>query len=783
MDENNEKINRENVSKENMTTSKPPVTGKKATTGVIIAIAAIVIVALLVAALVVLHPYVNQSSLIGKWHLTKEEYTEGNGTYNSTTNQYIEFRADGTGYIYINQTQATMMFYVYSYNITWKERGDGRVDITNKQEDVTTTVTMNYTIKENNITLSYRTKIIPRGTEIKVTLYGERVDKIPAKPDHTLLSWDIKINDSTNTFIHATTQTDGTAKWSGWVNVTVYDENSKPLPHARVSLNGCGIAENETTNSSGVASFYLENVTLPSGVQEDKIHVVMQYKEMSKSDYIMVIRSDEVNQKTIESWSIWINGNSTKVIKAESQSDGRATWSGNIKIGVYDADGNPIDGATVMLQGCGITMSEESDAIGNATFHVDDITLPTGVQQDDVQVRMSYNSDNKTDVITVIRSESSSSTLSSWEIYVNGSKTKVIEAITQTNGTATWSGDVSIATYDQNDKTFTDTVVSLEGCGVNTTANTDANGTASFHLKNITLPAGVTQDEIHVKMKYGDTIKEDNITVIRSDSGNSKIGSWDIYINGSKTDVIKAETQPDGTATWSGNVTIIVYDQNNNTLSGVAVTLQGCEVNTTGTTDSNGEASFNLYNVTLPNGVQEDEIKITLKYKENAKMDNLTVIRVSSTAPNISSWVIYINGNKTKVIKAVTQSDGNATWSGSVKVKVYDENNQTLQGVAVNLTGCRISENGTTNANGEVEFLIHGVTLPSGVQEDEISITMKYNNETKTDVITVIRTTKYSSTAQVQISFQEYPLYYDFQITYEYPELCDGIATKTERTY
>ncbi len=114
-----------------------------------------------------------------------------------------------------------------------------------------------------------------------------------------------------------------------------------------------------------------------------------------------------------------------------------------------------------------------------------------------------------------------------------------------------------------------------------------------------------------------------------------------------------------------------------------------------------------------------------------------------TSGPSINSWVIKINGQQTKVIKAQTQQDGTAKWTGDVNITVYDQNGHPLPNVKVVLDGCGVVEAGQTDSQGNVSIHLTGVTLPSGVQEDEIQVKMQYpgliGQQTKTDTITVIR--------------------------------------------
>ncbi len=96
--------------------------------------------------------------------------------------------------------------------------------------------------------------------------------------------------------INATTDPrTGQATWSGYINITVYDQNGHPLSNVNVLLEGCGITVGGTTNAHGFLSLHIKGVTLPKNVQADKIKVTMSYPgligEQSKTDNILVIRT------------------------------------------------------------------------------------------------------------------------------------------------------------------------------------------------------------------------------------------------------------------------------------------------------------------------------------------------------------------------------------------------------------------------------------------------------------------------------------------------------------
>jgi len=108
-------------------------------------------------------------------------------------------------------------------------------------------------------------------------------------------------------------------------------------------------------------------------------------------------------EKEIGSWKVYIDGQYTNEIVATTQPDGSATWSGEIKIIVYDQGGNPLPNAQVDLEGAGIYMSDETDSNGIVNFYVYDVTLPSGVSTNEITVTISYHSQEKTLGIIVTR--------------------------------------------------------------------------------------------------------------------------------------------------------------------------------------------------------------------------------------------------------------------------------------------------------------------------------------------------------------------------------------------
>ena len=357
-------------------------------------ISAIVAVAIIVAALFVV-PYFMQSPIVGKWYITQDKvyYNENSESYN--INEYWVFNASGSGYMVGYEGEGSGSYH-------WKDLGNNKVELTFKGSSYS--IKIDYKITGDSITLT-----MYLGKE-KHVLSGTRVDSVPHGLAHSniIYNWQIYVNGEQTKVIKAISQTDGSATWSGTVTVSVQDQNGHPLPNVKVLLDGCGITAAGMTDETGEVELSLVDVTLPSGVTSDTIKVTLLYNnganEDTKTDTITVIRTSGESDLEISDWEIYIDGNLTKNIEATTQSDGSAQWSGEFKIVVYDQNYDPLQGVSVALNGCGISMSGTTDYDGTLTLHLYGVTLPSGVSSDTINVTLQYNGQENTDSLTVIRS-------------------------------------------------------------------------------------------------------------------------------------------------------------------------------------------------------------------------------------------------------------------------------------------------------------------------------------------------------------------------------------------
>ncbi len=110
----------------------------------------------------------------------------------------------------------------------------------------------------------------------------------------------------------------------------------------------------------------------------------------------------------IASWRIYVDGEETKIIHASTLGDGRAVWSGEIKIAVYDQSLQPLAGVSIVLDGCGISYAASTDSNGTATIYAENVTLQSGMQTGEIHVTLTYVLGDGTtqimnDSLTVVR--------------------------------------------------------------------------------------------------------------------------------------------------------------------------------------------------------------------------------------------------------------------------------------------------------------------------------------------------------------------------------------------
>ncbi len=118
-------------------------------------------------------------------------------------------------------------------------------------------------------------------------------------------------------------------------------------------------------------------------------------------------QNGNANEPQIGNWDVYVNNNKTKIIYAQTQSDGTAKWSGVVKIVVYDQNGSTLEGVKILLQGCGILQGGVTPNNGTLIFSLRNVTLPSGVSEGSIMVQISYEKTSSPqliqDSLTVLR--------------------------------------------------------------------------------------------------------------------------------------------------------------------------------------------------------------------------------------------------------------------------------------------------------------------------------------------------------------------------------------------
>jgi gliding motility-associated-like protein len=445
------------------------------------------------------------------------------------------------------------------------------------------------------------------------------------------------------------------------ITITVLDENDDPIAGAIVTING----ETYTTDENGQVT-----VTLPDGTY----------------NYTVVADGYHNNGGTIT-----VNGEDVEeTVNMVPETEPTYT----ITITVVDENGDPIEGATVTINGVTYTTDEN----GQVT-----VTLPDGTYNYTV-VADGYHNNGGT-------------------IIVDGED--VDETITMITETHT----ITITVVDENGDPIEGATVTING----ETYTTDENGQVTVTLPDGTYNYTVVAEGYHNNggtiTVEGDDVDEivtmttetHTITITVVDENGDPIAGATVTINGE--DYVTDENGqvtielPDGeydyTVTANGyedftgtitvddenvdetitmitethTITITVLDENGDPIAGAIVTING----ETYTTDENGQVT-----VTLPDGTY-----------------NYTVV---ADGYHNNGGTITVNGEDVEeTVNMVPETEPTYT----ITITVVDENGDPIEGATVTINGVTY----TTDENGQVT-----VTLPDGTYNYTVVADGYHNN-------------------------------------------------------
>ncbi len=174
--------------------------------GKLLVIITLSVVTILLAAFIFIVFSNNSSSIVGKWHFTKEKDILHSENITRPLDEYMVFNASGTGYTTYNDP----VLGTRTHSFVWKELGDSRLEIAS---DRNSSVYL-YIVRGEKIQLEY---IDSQGDQF--IKYGERVQSIPP-PKHGMLFGDLMLNNETSNLS------------KGWINMTLslsHPESMVPL--------------------------------------------------------------------------------------------------------------------------------------------------------------------------------------------------------------------------------------------------------------------------------------------------------------------------------------------------------------------------------------------------------------------------------------------------------------------------------------------------------------------------------------------------------------------------
>jgi len=119
------------------------------------------------------------------------------------------------------------------------------------------------------------------------------------------------------------------------------------------------------------------------------------------------------------------------------------------------------------------------------------------------------------------------------------------------------------------------------------------------------------------------------ILVVVAGVGTAIIVGWMMSADSTELDSIEVNKNVLSTSANQA-VTVTAYDQDGNRLEGATVTMEGCNIVESGTTDSNGECQISGLNPELPGNENFGTIDITVKYTGDVTMTKTAVLTVEA---------------------------------------------------------------------------------------------------------------------------------------------------------
>ncbi|MEW4371317.1 Ig-like domain-containing protein [Paenibacillus kandeliae] len=490
---------------------------------------------------------------------------------------------------------------------------------------------------------------------------------------------------------------DGTDSSS--VTVTLKDSNSNPISGKNVTLSqGSGSSTINpstavTTNANGQAVFTVTNTKKES----------VTYTATDTDDSITITQTGNV---TFTAGAV--NAAASSVVASKSTATADGIDSATITVTLKDGNGNAInDRAVTLSQGSGsstITATQgTTDANGVATFQV------TSTKAE----RVTYTAIAGGVTLTATAGITfQPGAVSDFASIVQVSKSNVA-------ADGTDSSTVTVTLMDEyNNPIAGKSVILSQGSGSSaispsTGVTTDANGQSSFTVTNMKAET----------VTYTAKDTTDNVTLTTTKTVTFDPGA----VDGALSNVAISKTTVAADNTDTATITVTLRDNQNNAISGKAVTLsQGSGSSTItaiqGTSDANGVATFTVKS-TKAEGVTYTAIagNVTL---------TLHPVPVTFTPGAASAATSQISASKASVA-------ANGSDSVTITVTVKDTNGNVIAGHTVKLqqgSGSSLvtPSEATTNVDGVATFVVtntktENVIYTANVLNENITLSQTVN--------------------------------------------------------
>ena len=410
-----------------------------------------------------------------------------------------------------------------------------------------------------------------------------------------------------------------------------------------------------TATASGVpAPTFTETGTLPSGVTLSSAGLLSGTATVAGSFPITITASNGVLPNATQNFTLTVNpgavssGTSTASANPTSVVADGSTIS-TITVTLEDANNNPVSGKTVTLsQGTGSSTisaaSGASNASGVVTFTVKDTKAETVI----------YTAKDTTDNVTI--TQTASVTFATGP--VSATKSTVTANPTSVTADGSTTSTITVTLLDANNNPVSGKTVTLsQGTGSSTisaaSGASNASGVVTFTVKD-TKAESVT---------YTATDSTDSTTITQTASVTFTAGT----VNATKSTVTANPTSVTADGSTTSTITVMLFDTNNNPVSGKTVTLsQGTGSSTisaaSGASNASGVVTFTV----------KDTKAETVTYTAKDATDNITITQTAA--------VTFTPGAAAKLAFAQqpTNTAAGSSITPAVTVQVQDANGNAV---------------------------------------------------------------------------------------------------------